>query len=48
MKKTRVLIIDDNKSLIEMIKEYFKNHADIKITLEAYNGVEGMRLIVHL
>ena len=45
MEKTRVLIIDDNKSLIEMIKEYFSDHADIKITLEAYDGAEGFRII---
>ena len=45
MKRTRVLIIDDNKSLVDMIKEYFKEHADIKISLEAYDGAEGLRLI---
>ena len=45
MKRTRVLIIDDNKSLVDMIKEYFKDHADIKISLEAYDGAEGLRLI---
>ncbi len=45
MERTRVLIIDDNKSLVDMIKEYFSDHADIKITLEAYDGAEGFRLI---
>lgn len=45
MEKTRVLIIDDNKSLVDMIKEYFSDHADIKITLEAHDGSEGFRLI---
>ena len=35
MEKTRVLIIDDNRSLVDMIKEYFSEHADIKIALEA-------------
>ncbi len=45
MKKTRVLIIDDNKSLVDMIKEYFNEHADIKITQEAYDGVEGITVI---
>ena len=45
MKRTRVLIIDDNKSLVDMIKEYFSEHADIKISLEAYDGAEGLRLI---
>lgn len=45
MEKTRVFIIDDNKNLVEMIKEYFSDHADINITMEAYDGVEGIRLI---
>lgn len=45
MEKTRVLIIDDNKSLIEMIKEYFSDHADIRIALEANDGTEGLRMI---
>ena len=45
MEKTRVLIIDDNRSLVDMIKEYFSEHADIKIALEAYDGVEGLRII---
>lgn len=45
MERTRILIIDDNKSLVQMIKEYFSDHADIKITLEAYDGAEGFRLI---
>ena len=45
MAKTRLLVIDDNKELINMIKEYFKSHADIEVALEAYDGVEGLNLI---
>ena len=45
MEKTRLLVIDDNKELVNMIKEYFKSHADIKVALEAYDGVEGLNLI---
>lgn len=45
MEKTRVLIIDDNKNLVDMIKEYFDDNADIKITLDASDGAEGLRLI---
>lgn len=45
MERTRVLIVDDNKELVKMIKEYFSNHADIKIVMEANDGAEGMRLI---
>lgn len=45
MKKTRVLVVDDNKSLVEMIKEYFKERPEVTISLEAYDGAEGIRLI---
>ena len=45
MEKTRLLVIDDNKELVNMIKEYFKSHADIEVALEAYDGVEGLDLI---
>ena len=45
MEKTRVLIVDDNKELVKMIKEYFSAHAEIKITLEANDGEEGIRII---
>ncbi len=45
MGKTRLLVIDDNKELVSMIKEYFKTHADIEVALEAYDGVEGLNLI---
>ena len=45
MGKTRILIIDDNRNLVDMIKEYFSDHADITIALEAYDGVEGIRVV---
>ena len=38
MEKTRLLIIDDNRNLVEMIKEYFNDSADIMVTLNAYDG----------
>lgn len=44
MEKTRLLIIDDNRSLVDMIKEYFSDNADVKVTLTAYDGVDGMLL----
>ena len=44
MKNIRVLMIDDNQNLIEMIKEYFKS-SNISIDLEAYDGLEGMKRI---
>lgn len=45
MKKINVLVVDDNKSLVEMIKEYFRKNPEIAISLEAYDGAEGIRLI---
>ena len=45
MEKTKLLIIDDNKNLVDMIKEYFKNTPDIEVTLEAHDGLEGIQLI---
>lgn len=45
MKSIRVLMIDDNINLVEMIKEYFSSHEFIKIDLVAYDGMEGINLI---
>ena len=41
----KVLMVDDNISLVEMVKEYFKNSDKIKVVLEAYDGKEGIELI---
>ena len=45
MKKTNVLMIDDNIELINMVKEYFKDHDEIAVTLTAHDGSEGLKLI---
>lgn len=45
MKNTRLLVVDDNRSLVEMLKEYFSDHADIKIIHEAYDGSEAIRIL---
>ena len=45
MEKTRLLIIDDNKNLVEMIEEFFLDHKFIKVSLKAYSGEEGIKLI---
>lgn len=44
MKKTKVLLVEDNKSLVKMIQEYFQQHSTVEISLVAYDGVEGIRL----
>ena len=45
MEQIKVLMIDDNVNLIEMVNEYFESKEDIKITAWAYDGEEGIRLI---
>ena len=45
MKKTNVLMIDDNIELVNMVKEYFKDHDEVAVTLTAYDGSEGLKLI---
>lgn len=45
MEKVRVLMVDDNINLVEMVKEYFVNHVNIGIDYVAYDGEEGIKLI---
>ena len=45
MGKIKLLVIDDNKELVNMIKEYFKSHAEIEVSMTANDGVEGINLI---
>ncbi len=45
MEKTRLLIIDDNENLVEMIKEYFEEVSNIEVTFSAKDGSEGINLI---
>lgn len=41
----KIVIVDDNIQLTEMLKEYFSNLDDMEVIGVAYNGLEGMRLI---
>ncbi len=45
MEKTKLLVVDDNENLVDMIEEYFSNHDQIKVNLKAYSGEEGIKLI---
>lgn len=38
-------MIDDNVKLIDAVKEYFKDSADISIVLEGHDGLEGIEMI---
>ena len=42
MEKIKVLMIDDNVNLVEMVKEYFKQNGNIEIVLTANNGQDGI------
>ena len=44
MEDIKVLIIDDNTSLIDMVKEYFAG-SSVCIKYEAYNGLEGINIL---
>lgn len=41
----RVMMVDDNESLVGMLKEYFEDHQKIKIVMECYNGLDAADLI---
>ena len=45
MEKTRLLVIDDNKSLVDMVKEYFKSIPNIDVVQTVNNGSEGISYI---
>jgi len=47
MKQVRLLLVDDNKELVNMIKEYFTGHANISVVKEAYDGKEGIDYIIN-
>ena len=45
MDKTRLLVIDDNDSLVELIEEYFEDVPNIDVVLTAKDGNEGINII---
>lgn len=45
MKQIKLLMIDDNVNLVQMVKEYFSNHEEIEVTFEAYDGLDGIQMI---
>ena len=45
MDNIKVLVVDDNVELVNMIKEYFSDQANINVCLEAYDGSVGLKLI---
>ena len=47
MEKIKVLMIDDNQSLVDMVKEYFDNHNRIEVVLSCKDGKEGLETILN-
>ena len=45
MEKIKVLMIDDNVNLVEMVNDYFEDNPRIDIVGSAYNGNEGLKII---
>lgn len=43
--KNKILMIDDNISLIEMVKEYFRGSDEVDICFEAHDGEEGINVL---
>ena len=45
MEKIKLLVIDDNEAIVNLIREYFKDSADINVVLSAKDGLEGIEII---
>ena len=45
MGKIKVLMIDDNINLVDMVKEYFNQNGNIEISLTAHDGQEGIEVL---
>ena len=45
MKTTKLLIVDENREFVEVIRKNFRSHASIEVVLEANDGERGLELI---
>ena len=45
MEKIKVLMIDDNVNLIQMVEDYFEDNSKIEIVGKAHDGEEGLKII---
>ena len=43
--KIRVFMVDDNRSIVNEVKEYFSSHVGIEVTGVAYDGLEALEKI---
>ena len=47
MKMQKLLVVDDNVSLVNMIREYAVNSDKISLEYEAYDGEEGLKILLN-
>ena len=45
MNNIKVLVVDDNQEMVSKIREYFSDHANINVSLEANDGDMALKLI---
>ena len=45
MEKIKILMIDDNVNLVQMVEDYFEDNSKIEIVGKAYDGEEGLKVI---
>ena len=45
MNNIKVLVVDDNQEMVNEIKKYFSDHANINVSLEANDGDMALKLI---
>lgn len=43
--KARILVVDDNKKIVDMLKESFESNKKIDFVLSAYDGDEAVKII---
>ena len=46
-KEIRLLVVDDNESLVDMIKDYFEDHKKISVVKTANNGEDAVKVIFY-
>ena len=42
---TKIIVVDDNRNLCQMLKTYIEGQEDLSIVGEAHDGIEAMDLI---
>ena len=47
MSKIKILMIDDNVNLIEMVREYFKEYNRIELAIASHDGEDGLNKILN-